>query len=86
MMNDDKENIIIILLIALITLCIYGINKITAPGNNQDNVKMQQEINDLKQDLQILTHPQTIQTRTMDWIHERGEFEKKGDGENENQT
>lgn len=85
-MNDYKENVIIILLITLITVCIYGINKIPAPSKAQDNIKMQQEINDLKQDLQRLTHPQTIQTRTMDWIHERGEFEKKGDGENESKT
>ena len=84
-MNDQKENIIIILLIILIGVCTYSIHKIPAPGNNQDNVKMQQEINDLKQDLQKLTHPQTIQARTMDWIHERGEF-KKGDGENESKT
>ena len=85
-MNDHKENIIIILLIILIGVCTYSINKIPAPGNNQDNVKMQQEINDLKQDLQKLTHPQTIQVRTMDWIHERGEFTKKGDGNNESKT
>ena len=85
-MNDYKENIIIVLLIILITVCTYGISKIPAPMNQQDDVKMQQEINDLKQDLQKLTHPQTIQARTMDWIHERGEFEKKGDGKNENKT
>lgn len=85
-MNDQKENIVIILLIILIAVCTYGIHKIPAPANVQDNVKMRQEINDLKQDLQKLTHPQTIQARTMDWIHERGEFGKKGDGNNESKT
>lgn len=85
-MNDYKENIIIILLITLIAVCAYSLHKIPAPANIQDNVKTHQEINDLKQDIQRLTHPQTIQTRTMDWIHERGEFEKKGDGNNENKT
>lgn len=74
-MSDQKENIIIILLITIIVACIYGINKIPAPAS-RESVKIQQEINDLKQDLQRLTHPQTIQTRTMDWIYERGEFKK----------
>ena len=81
-MTDKKLNTLIAALVVIIIASIYAIANIPRPEDKQiaeikaQTEKLQFDVADLREDVKRLTHPAVMQQRTLDWVYERGEFER----------
>lgn len=81
-MTDKKLNTLIAALVIIIIASIYAIANIPRPEDKQiaeikaQTEKLQVDVTYLREDVKRLTHPAVMQQRTLDWVYERGEFER----------
>lgn len=81
-MTDKKLNALIVALVIIIVTSIYAIVNIPRPEDKQiaeikaQTEKLQFDVTYLREDVKRLTHPAVIQQRTLDWVLDKGEFER----------
>jgi cell division protein FtsB len=81
-MGDKKLNVLIAVLVIITAAATYITINIPPPQDKQiakikaQTEELQAQVNDLQQDVKRLTHPAVMQQRTLDWVLDKGEFER----------